>query len=103
MRTMQSAVRARDPFQCVIGPWIIRRLSPDANPISLADLPAKRDEAVLLAAMGAETANVHLGTSRQRARILADLKRRPSSWLRDAAKTMAKLIEREWKEYRAAP
>ena len=100
MRTMQSAIRSPDPYQCVVGPWIIRRLSPDSNPIALADLPAKRDASVLLGAMGAETANVHLGTPRQRARILIDLRRRPSHWLRDAAKTMAKIVEREWKEYR---
>jgi hypothetical protein len=99
-KAIASAVRSHDPFQCVIGPWIIRRLSPDSNPIALADLPAKRDESVLVGAMGAETANVHLGTRRQRARILADLRRRPSRWLRDAAKTMAKAVEREWKEYR---
>jgi uncharacterized protein (DUF2252 family) len=99
-RALRSAIRSPDPFQCVVGPWIIRRLSPDSNPISLADLSAKRDESMLLAAMGTETANVHLGTRRQRSRILADLRRRPSGWLRDAAKTMAKAIHREWKEYR---
>jgi hypothetical protein len=99
-RTMQSAIRSLDPFQCVIGSWLIRRLSPDSNPISLADLPATRDETALLGAMGAETANVHLGTARQRARILADLRRRPTDWLRDAAKTMAKAVQEEWKEFR---
>jgi hypothetical protein len=101
-RAITSAVRAPDPFHRVVGHWLIRRLSPDSNPIMIADLPAKRDEAMLIHAMGAETANVHLGTARQRTHILADLKRRPADWLRRAAKAMAKSIERDWKEYRGA-
>jgi hypothetical protein len=80
----------------------VRRLSPDSNPILIADLPQKRDESVLLGAMGTETANVHLGSLRQRRRILADLRRRPSNWLRRCAKAMAKIVERDWKEYRDA-
>jgi hypothetical protein len=101
-RALRGAIRSPDPFHSVIGAWLVRRLSPDSNPILLADLPATRDDAVLLGAMGTETANVHLGTRSQRARILADVRRRPANWLRDAAKTMARTIEREWKEYRAA-
>jgi Uncharacterized protein conserved in bacteria (DUF2252) len=101
-RAMRSSLRAPDPFQRVIGSWITRRLSPDSNPIYLDDLPARRDETVLLGAMGTEAANVHLGTARQRGRILADLRRRPAGWLRDAAKTMAKAIEQDWKEYRGS-
>jgi hypothetical protein len=100
--TLRGAIRAPDPFHCVIGSWLVRRLSPDSNPIRLADLPARRDEAVLLGAMGTETANVHLGTPQQRSRILADLRRRRPQWLRDIAKTMARAIEREWKEYAKA-
>jgi Uncharacterized protein conserved in bacteria (DUF2252) len=100
-RLLRDSIRSPDPFQRVVGAWIVRRLSPDSNPIYLADLPAKRDETVLLGAMGTEVANVHLGTPRQRARILADLRRRPARWLRDAAKTMAKVVEHEWQEYRA--
>src|SRR6202022_1881747 len=56
-----SAVRSRDPYQTVSRGWIVRRLSPDSNPIEIADL-GKRDDEVLLYAMAQETANVHLGT-----------------------------------------
>lgn len=101
-RALQSAVRAPDPFHCVIGSWLIRRLSPDSNPILIADLPATRDEDALLGAMGAEVANIHLGTRRQTRRILSDLRRRRPNWLRQAAKAMAKVVEAEWKEYRRA-
>jgi Uncharacterized protein conserved in bacteria (DUF2252) len=102
-RALDAAVRAPDPFHCVVGPWLIRRLSPDSNPILVADLPKRRDESVLLGAMGAEVANVHLGSlrqPRQRGRILTDLRRRPPNWLRRSAKMMAKIVEREWQEYR---
>jgi hypothetical protein len=84
----------------MVGTWLIRRLSPDANPIEIEDLPKKRDEMILLHAMGAEAANVHLGTSHQRKKILNDLQKRKSGWLRDAAKEMAKATERDWKKYR---
>jgi len=68
-KTMQSAVRSRDPFQKIMGTWLIRRLSPESNPIEIADLPAERDEETLLYAMGSEAANVHLGSKRQVAHI----------------------------------
>jgi hypothetical protein len=98
-RTMAGAVRSRDPFQSISGRWLIRRLSPDSNPIEIADLPRKRDEHTLLHAMGSEAANVHLGSGRRVNSILADLRRRKSSWLRAAAKDMAKVMEREWKAF----
>jgi hypothetical protein len=50
--------------------------------------------------MGAEVANVHLADKRQRRKILSDLQKRKSTWLRNAAKEMAKATERDWKKYR---
>ncbi len=99
-RAMLSAVRAPDPVQRVIGSWLVRRLSPDSNPIEIASLPRRRDEAVLLSAMASDVANVHLGMPRQRTRVLGDLRRRRPNWLRRAAKAMARVVEKEWKEYR---
>jgi hypothetical protein len=98
-RVISSAVRSRDPYQKVIGTWLIRRLSPDSNPINLDALPRERDEARLLHAMASEAANVHLGTGRQVKRILKDLDGRKANWLRTAAKEMAKVMMREWKKY----
>jgi hypothetical protein len=97
---IERAVRSCDPFQKTIKGWLIRRLSPDSNPIEIADWPAKRDERALLHAMGCETANIHLGTTGQSRKILNDLQRRRSSWLQTAAKGMAKAIERDWKDYK---
>jgi hypothetical protein len=79
---------------------LIRRLSPDSNPIDIQDLPKRPDEQMLLHAMGSEAANVHLGSKRQVHNILKDLQNRKSNWLRDAAKRMARAVEKEWKEFR---
>ena len=97
---IKAAVRSHDPFQKIVNGWLIRRLSPDSNPIEIADWPAKRDEETLLHAMGSETANVHLGTARQIRKVLKDVQHRKADWLRSAAKQMAKTIEREWVDYK---
>jgi Uncharacterized protein conserved in bacteria (DUF2252) len=99
-KAIEAAVRSHDPFQNVVKGWLIRRLSPDSNPIEIAEWPAKRDEEILLRAMGSEAANVHLGTGRQVENILKDLRRRKPGWLRSAAKQMAKAVERDWIDYK---
>ena len=99
-KAIQLAVRSHDPFQKIVGTWLIRRLSPESNPIEIADLPEERDEETLLYAMGSEVANVHLGSKRQVANILKDLRSRESTWLRSAARDMAKAMEGDWKTYR---
>src|SRR3984957_14743085 len=99
-RAIHSAVRSPDPFQVIEGSWLIRRLSPDSNPIDIQTLPKNRDEQLLLHSMGTEAANVHLGSKRQRAAIQKDLRSRKSNWLRDAATEMAQIVEKDWKSYR---
>ena len=95
-----SAVRSPDPFQVILGSWLIRRLSPDSNPIDIQTLPKHSDEQTILQAMGAEAANVHLGTKRQVANILKDLSKRKANWLRDSATHMARNVEKDWNRYR---
>ena len=99
---MNSALRSPDPYQKIAGRWLIRRLSPDSNPIKIEELSKRRDEEILLGAMGTEAANVHLGNRRQTKVILRDLRRKGASWLHRDAKRMAKLFVQEWKEFRAA-
>jgi hypothetical protein len=99
-RAIRSAVRSLDPFQVIEGSWLIRRLSPDSNPIDIQTLPKHRDEQLLLHSMGAEAANVHLGSTRQVPRILKDLRTRKPDWLRSAAADMAQMVEKDWKHYR---
>ena len=97
---IRSAIRSRDPFQVIEGPWLIRRLSPDSNPIDIQTLSRHADERMLLHAMGQETANVHLGSKRQVANIQKDLRKRKPRWLPEAGGRMAKLVEQDWKRYR---
>jgi Uncharacterized protein conserved in bacteria (DUF2252) len=97
---ISSAIRSPDPFQVIEGGWLIRRLSPDSNPIDIQTLSRHADESMLLRAMGSEAANVHLGTSRQVANIQKDLRKRKPKWLPEAAARMAKQVEKDWKRYR---
>ena len=98
-RLIESAVRSHDPYQKVVKRWIVRRLSPDSNPIEVEDLPKKRDEYTLLHAMGKEIANVHLASPRLTKTVLKDLRGREKKWLRRAGKQMAEVMEKEWKAY----
>ncbi|WP_429634401.1 DUF2252 family protein [Tunturiibacter psychrotolerans] len=97
---ISSAVRSPDPFQVIQGSWLIRRLSPDSNPIDIQTLPKHSDEQMILQAMGAEAANVHLGTKGQATRVLKDLSKRKANWLRDSANHMAAAVEKDWKRYK---
>ncbi len=101
-KAIASSVRSHDPYQRIFGNWLIRRLSPDSNPIEIGEMPKEHDEYALLHAMGKEAANVHLGTKKQTKRVLKDLHRKGKNWLRRAGKEMAKVTEKEWKEYRKA-
>jgi hypothetical protein len=85
-----------------VGRWLVRRLAPHCTRIELEDLPRERDEERLLAAMGAETANVHLQTPGARERIRRDLRARGGhGWLNDLAKAFSVAIARDWRRYRA--
>jgi hypothetical protein len=98
-RAIEASVRSHDPYQKVVKGWVVRRLSPDSNPIEIEDLPKSRDEAALLHAMGKEVANVHLGSRSRTKRLLKDLRGRRTKWLRRAGKEMARVMEKEWKAY----
>jgi hypothetical protein len=99
---LANAVRSPDPYLLVDGPWVVRRLSPDYSRIDLPELSESYLD-MLLYAMGWETANVHLGSGRDRAaEIRKDIKGRKKSWLSKAAQTMqdATLDDfHDWQEY----
>jgi hypothetical protein len=98
-RAISGAVRSRDPFQRILKGWLIRRLSPDSNPIEIVGLPRDADEETLLHAMGSEAANVHLGSRKSVRNILKDLHTKKRTWLHSTAKEMARTMEREWTKY----
>jgi hypothetical protein len=97
---LEVAVRAHDPFHTVRNGWLIRRLSPDSNPIEIFNWPKKRDEIILLGSMGRELANVHVGSKLRVPAILAHIAKQESAWLRSAAKMMARAVETDWHKFR---
>jgi hypothetical protein len=96
---VSRAIRSVDPFLRLNGQWIVRRLAPHTSRIELADLGPKRDEAALLDAMGAETANVHLGTPGAGKLIASHLKKQSADWLLDCSSTMESVTKSEWKTW----
>jgi hypothetical protein len=82
---LKAAIRVADPFVAIQQGWLIRRLGPHCSRIELIELLRRKDERVLLEAMGAETANIHLGSPAALPALRRDLKARGSGWLRDAA------------------
>jgi hypothetical protein len=69
--------------------------------VEIETLPKKRDEHRMLNKMGREAANVHLGAKRSVKLIQNDLRKRRANWLRVAAKEMARMVSKDWKEWRA--
>ena len=97
---LKIAIRAADPFVAIEQGWLIRRLGPHCSRIELSDLPKRKDERVLLQAMGAETANIHLGSASALPALRRDLKARGKDWLRDAARRMSNATLEDWKVWR---
>jgi hypothetical protein len=100
-RIMENSVRCQDPYVRAQQNWRVSRLSPDASPVEIETLPKKRDEDRMLNKMGWEAANVHLGSKRSIKPIQHDLRKRRGNWLKVAAKEMARVVSKEWKEWRA--
>jgi hypothetical protein len=100
LNLVRRSVRVRDPFVFFHGRWLVRRLAPDCSRIELSSLPAERDEARLLYAMGFETANMHLGTPSAIKDVRRDLAKRKSRWLHKAAKGMCKATMKDWEAWR---
>jgi uncharacterized protein DUF2252 len=92
--------RAPDPWWRLTGNIIVRRLSPNSRKIEVAGEPEQLLGSRMLRAMGHELASVHLGTTRQHAALDKDFMRRDSDWLLSAAKTAAKFVTREYKDWR---
>lgn len=99
---LNCSVRCPDPFVRLRGRWIVRRLAPDCSRIELTSLPEQHDAFRLLHSMGAETANVHLGSIAP-AVLLEDVMPRDSSWLHTAAEQMVQSTLQDWEEWRNQP
>jgi hypothetical protein len=99
-RLRARVISAPDPTVAVDGTWSLRRLAPHCTRIELGDLPRERDEERLLHAMGAELANIHLGTPRARDALRRELRAREGGWLDDLARTLEDALMRDWKAWR---
>ncbi len=95
-----GAKRCPDPFYRPGPAWVARRLAPRCSRVELDQLGTVTDVTELLRSMGAETANVHLG-SPTAAAVRADLAGRPADWLADAAKAMEDAVTADWAAWRA--
>jgi hypothetical protein len=96
-----GAVRIPDPFMHIQEGWIVRRLSPHCSRIELTSLPLRRDEETLLHAMGAETANIHLGSFRAIDRVIRDADKRTGQSLHQTVKLLVEAVLQDWKVWRS--
>jgi len=97
MRAIRKAVRSPDPAVSVSGSWVVRRIAPHCTKVELSDLEDNQQERRLLFAMGYETANIHLGSSKKRKELLADVSRLSSSVLSDVCERMLESVTDDWK------
>jgi hypothetical protein len=97
---IDRAVRCPDPFVQLRGNWIVRRLGPHCSRIELATLKAQGEELRLLTAMGAETANIHLGTKTAKKAILRHIRKQKGKWLHAATEQMLTAVREDWKEWK---
>jgi len=87
---LDRSVRCRDPFVRLQRRWIVRRPGAGLLPHrTFPRCPKSATKYACLHAMGWETANIHLGTTQPRV-LRADLKKRPSGWLLEAARKNGK-------------
>jgi hypothetical protein len=89
------AVRCPDPSYRAACGWVVRRLAPRCSRIRLDHLRHASDLPRLLRAMGAEAANLHLGTKGAAEAVLADLAKRPKGWLAEAVRKFFRLVEQD--------
>ena len=92
--------RSPDPMRAVRRGWVARRLAPDCVKLKLGTIQPSADARRLLTWMGAETANIHLGSEARIADVRADLESRPRGWLYDAAGRLADAARRDHKDWK---
>ena len=97
---LRSGSRCADPFLLQRNNWVGRRLSPSNSRIELYDLPQQKDILRLLNFMGAETANLHLG-SVSRKRLSKAFAAITTVAIVKAVKTLENAVDRDWKAWKA--
>ena len=105
---LMSPRRCPDPFQEIRGKWVVRRLAADSSKIELADLDSVATEKDMkrkvFESMGAEIANLHLGSiSAAKLRGELDARGSDATWLRKAAKDWIKKVKEDFEEFCRKP
>lgn len=104
---VRRSVRAADPFLQIKEGFVVRRLAPDCSRIEATVVRTVREQTELAHAMGAETANVHLGAGPARIEeVRRHLAALPEGWLRAASKVMLRATQRDfdaWQRRRVQP
>jgi len=102
-KVLEGAVRVRDPFYRVRRGWLVRRLAFDTNKIELQSLSTINAFWDYFHAMGAETANIHLGSknSKKVVKHLSAQNKRKPAWLYEASLRMVKLTQHDFLEFQA--
>ncbi len=98
-KILEKSIRCPDPFLHYGRHWVNRRLAPHCGRIELTQLVGHDAEIRLLAAMGQELANVHLGSGKETAAISHYLGRLPKDWLVTAAEEMLRILIGDWRIY----
>jgi len=93
--------RSPDPTVRITPGWVVGRLAPWSDRIELADLHRKVDTDALLAAMGAESANLHLATTTPSV-LCALTTPRGHRWIKDAAQRMLDDTCTDWRTWRTS-
>ena len=103
---LKFAIRSSDPWYQIHRAWLVRRLAPDTVKIDLKRLSKHVYEDFfarkLLAAMGWETANVHLGR-KEGSKLLKRLDKlhaMKKSWLQDAAERMRDVMKNDFETWK---
>jgi uncharacterized protein (DUF2252 family) len=98
-KILKKAVRVPDPYHEIRGQFIVRRLAPHCSRIDLGHLPKRRDEIELLTAMGAETANVHVGQGNIK-QLRRDFSQKRKKEIKRAVTRMVELVMEDWDAWR---
>jgi len=97
---LRASARCADPFLRQRENWVGRRLSPSNSRIELYDLPHEKDMRYLLHCMGAETANMHLGSA-SRKRLKKAIGEVQTAAFIKSTRALENAVIRDWKEWKA--
>jgi len=98
--TLAHVIRSPDPLYHTDGGWIVRRLAPHCSRLELTHLSKAHELARVLHSMGAETANIHVGTDGNGAQLADYVHALPKLWLEEAALKVSKVLGKDWKRWR---